>query len=45
LLTEFGLCKANRESLTELRSKQSHRHSLENPSVRRLHPDPEDSNP
>ncbi|HIF93318.1 MAG: S-methyl-5-thioribose-1-phosphate isomerase [Myxococcales bacterium] len=44
LLTEYGLCGADRESLTKLRFKQTHQHSIRNPSQRRLHPRPEDSN-
>ena len=44
LLTEFGLCAADRESLTEMRSHRSRQSSIEDPFQRRPQSDPNGSN-
>jgi methylthioribose-1-phosphate isomerase len=43
LLTEYGLSRADRDSLAELRLQQSSWHSIQNPFQRRPHSGPEDS--
>ena len=44
LLTEFGLCAADRESLTEMRSHRFRQSSIEDPFQRRPQSDPNGSN-